>query len=118
MGATIATTDTRQTIELDPHYMGIDGLSHPYDIDADMCALVQYEGPYRDDEGTWHMDSDEAQWRTEYADLAPEIYEAEHALLGNGYDWDELMAIKDGCETPDMLQSMDKYLGKLRKLTA
>lgn len=117
MSATILTTDTKKTIELDPYYADIAGYVHPYDIDADMRALIQYDEAKRDDEGVWHMSEEDADWWVKYADIAPEIYEIEHLLMSEEkLTWDELMAIKDEYESSDILESMSKYLTKLRTL--
>ena len=117
MSATILTTDTKKTIELDPYYADIAGHVHPYDIDADMCALIQYDEAKRDDEGVWHMSDDDAEWWEEYATVAPEVYELEHRIMSEEkLTWDELMAVKDGYESSDILESMSKYLTKLRTL--
>lgn len=117
MSATIITTDTNKTIELDTYYTDTEGFVHPYDIDADMCALIQYDEAKRDDEGIWHMSKEDADWWVKYADIAPEIYEIEHRLMSEEkLTWDELMTIKYDYEITDILQSMDKYLEKLRNL--
>lgn len=82
-----------------------------------MCALIQYDKAKRDDGGVWHMNEEDADWWVQYADIAPEIYEIEHRLMSEEkLTWDELSAIRYDCETPDILQSIDKYLTKLRTL--
>ena len=114
--ATIHTTDTDQTIELEASYLDAAGCAHPYDIHGDMCILIQDDEATLDDEGVWHMSGEDAEFWAAYAELAPEVYSAELALSSDGWDWDELKAMEDDCVGLDIVDSLASYLGKLRTL--